>query len=58
MAQNSLNLANTKDKQVNIVSTSEETKKPATLLKTYLDQAFENPFFVQTDNAKKKKKEK
>jgi hypothetical protein len=54
MAQNSLNLANTKGQKVIILSTSEETKNPATLLKTYLDQAFENPFMIQTHNAKNK----
>lgn len=52
MAQNSLNLANTKGQEVFILSTSDATKNPAALLKTYLDQAFENPFTIQTDNAK------
>ena len=54
MAQNSLNLANTKGQEVIILSTIEETEKPATLLKTYLDQAFENPFLIQTYNPKNK----
>jgi hypothetical protein len=49
MAQNSLNLANTKGQELIIVSTNEETKKPANLLKSYLDQAFENPFQIQFD---------
>jgi hypothetical protein len=54
MAQNSLNLANTKGQEVIILYTNEGSKNPATLLKTYLDQAFENPFGIQTDNTKNK----
>lgn len=52
MAQNSLNLANTNGQEVTILSTSNETKIPATLLKTYLDQAFEIPFSIQSDTKK------
>ncbi|QKJ65158.1 DUF4838 domain-containing protein [Flavobacterium sp. M31R6] len=52
MAQNSLNLTNTKGQEVFILSTSDATKNPATLLKTYLDQAFENPILIQVDKTK------
>ena len=52
MAQNTFNLSNTKDQEVTIVTTGEETKKPAVLLKKYLDQAFENPFLIEADNPK------
>ena len=47
MAQNSLHLANTKGQEVIIISSDEDTKKASVLLKTYLDQAFDNPFFIQ-----------
>ncbi|MFB9107583.1 DUF4838 domain-containing protein [Flavobacterium gyeonganense] len=50
MAQDSLHLANTKGQEVIIVSSDENTQKAAVLLKTYLDQAFDNPFLIQ--NAK------
>lgn len=50
MAQNTLNLANTKEQKVIIISTSDGTKNASTILKTYLDQAFENPFLIQFDN--------
>jgi hypothetical protein len=58
MAQNSLNLANTKGQEVLILTTSEETKKPAILLKSFLDQAFENPFSIQAENTKSNKNSK
>jgi hypothetical protein len=54
MAQNSLNLANTKGQEVIILSTTDGTKNAATLLKTYLDQAFEHPFPIQFDTTKNK----
>lgn len=49
MAQNSLHLANTKGQEVIIVSSHENTQKASVLLKTYLDQAFENAFLIQND---------
>lgn len=52
MAQNSLNLANSKGQEVMILSTSDRTNNAATLLKTYLDQAFENPLLIQTGEVK------
>lgn len=51
MAQNSLYLANTKGQEVAIVSSDEDTKKASVLLKTYLDQAFDNPFLIQNNNS-------
>ncbi|WP_243233203.1 DUF4838 domain-containing protein [Flavobacterium pectinovorum] len=51
MAQNSLNLANTKGQELIIVSSDEDTKKAAILLKTYLDQAFDNPFIIQNNKS-------
>lgn len=52
MAQNPLNLVNLKGQEVVILYTNEGAKKPAILLKTYLDQAFENPFGIQAANPK------
>lgn len=52
MAQNSFNLANTKGQEVIILVTNDGAKNAATILKTYLDQAFEIPFFIQVDNPK------
>jgi hypothetical protein len=52
MAQNSFNLANTKEQEVIILATSDDAKNPAILLKTYLDQAFEHPFPIQLDKIK------
>ncbi|PWA09333.1 hypothetical protein [Flavobacterium laiguense] len=52
MAQNSLNLANPKGQEVIILSTTDGTKNAATILKTYLDQAFEYPFLIQIENKK------
>lgn len=52
MAQNSLNLANVKGQEVIILATDDDVKTPATLLKTYLDKAFERPFLIQTDKLK------
>ena len=49
MAQNSLHLANTKGQEVVIVSSGENVQKASVLLKTYLDQAFENAFLIQND---------
>jgi hypothetical protein len=51
MAQNSFNLTNTKGNEVIIISSSDETKKAGVLLKNYLDQAFDNPFLIQTSNS-------
>ncbi|WP_348823088.1 DUF4838 domain-containing protein [Flavobacterium aestuarii] len=47
MAQNSLHLANTKGHEIVIVSSNNDTKKAAALLKNYLDQSFDNPFLIQ-----------
>ena len=47
MAQNALTLANSKGQEVIILSTSDRTNNAATLLKTFLDQAFENPFRIE-----------
>ena len=58
MAQNSFNLANTKGQEVTILATKDSSKNPATILKTYLDQAFEIPFLIQVDNAKSNNKSK
>jgi hypothetical protein len=49
MAQNSINFSQTKEQQISILTTSTETKSPAALLKSYLDQAFEYPFLIQFD---------
>lgn len=51
MAQNSLHLANTKGQEISIVSSNDYTKKASILLKTYLDQAFENPIFIQKNKS-------
>ncbi|WP_244307370.1 DUF4838 domain-containing protein [Flavobacterium fluviatile] len=51
MAQNSLHLANTKEQEVIIISSDENAQKASVLLKTYLDQAFENPFLIQNDKS-------
>ncbi|WP_246236359.1 DUF4838 domain-containing protein [Flavobacterium ajazii] len=51
MAQNSLHLANTKGQEISIVSSDENTQKASVLLKTYLDQAFENPFLIQNNKS-------
>jgi len=50
MAQNSLNLTNSKDHELIIASSNDDTKKAALLLKKYLDQAFENPVQIQNSN--------
>lgn len=52
MAQNPLNLANTKGQEVAILASSQDAKNAATLLKSYLDQAFENHFIIEFDNKK------
>jgi len=52
MAQNSFNLVNAKGQEVTIVSIGNEAKNPALLLKNYLDQAFDNPFSIQSDDKK------
>ncbi|WP_124019296.1 DUF4838 domain-containing protein [Flavobacterium sp. A45] len=52
MAQNSFNLANTKDQETIIFASSVQTKNSATLLKTYLDQAFEHAFTIYVDKVK------
>jgi hypothetical protein len=52
MAQNSFNLISIEGQEVIILANGEQTKNPAILLKTYLDQAFENPFLIQFDNEK------
>ena len=51
MAQNLLKLTNAKGHEVIIHSADDDTKKPAALLKKYLDQAFDNPFQIQNSNA-------
>lgn len=51
MAQNSLHLANTKGQEISIVSSNDYTKKASVLLKSYLDQAFENPIFIQNNKS-------
>ncbi|WP_231131696.1 DUF4838 domain-containing protein [Flavobacterium hydrophilum] len=54
MAQNSLNLANTKGQEVIIISPNDDaTQKASVLLKTYLDQAFDNPFLIQNGESEK-----
>lgn len=50
MAQSTLHLANTKGQEVIIVSLNDSTKNGAALLRNYLDQAFENPFQIQSAN--------
>jgi len=47
MAQKPIILVHTKEKEINIIATSTETKTPATILKSYLDQAFDHPFQIQ-----------
>ncbi|WP_232735198.1 DUF4838 domain-containing protein [Flavobacterium sp. 5] len=43
-------MTNTKGHEVIIISSSDETNKAATLLKNYLDKAFNDPFHIQTKN--------
>lgn len=52
MAQDSLNLANAKGQEVTILASGQDTQKAAALLKTYLDQAFEQPFLIQNEGKK------
>jgi hypothetical protein len=51
MAQNSLHFANTKGQEVIIISSNNDTQKASVLLKSYLDQAFENLFQIQNNNS-------
>jgi hypothetical protein len=55
MAQNLIKLTNTKGHEVSIISSNDDTKKSALILKKYLDQAFDNAFQIQNSDTSKAK---
>ncbi|WP_264564990.1 DUF4838 domain-containing protein [Flavobacterium sp. N3904] len=50
MAQSTLYFYNATGQENNIIVSNQETRKTAILLKSYLDQAFENSFRIESEN--------